>query len=192
MRRVMSDSIAKDQDNYYIHLARYMFAARQFSPRSIVLEIGCGSGYGARLLSDFSSEVDAYDISSSELKLEWDYFQEKDNLFFYDTLPEKKYDFIVSFEVIEHIDNSNIEEYFKNIKTRLVDGGVCFLSTPRAIPYKERSKNRQEQHVHEYSAKEFKETLSQHFTNVFLFSQNDSIISTQNPEMAWNLVAICT
>ena len=155
----MSDSIAKDQDNYYIHLARYMFAARQFSPRSIVLEIGCGSGYGARLLSDFSSEVDAYDISSSELKLEWDYFQEKDNLFFYDTLPEKKYDFIVSFEVIEHIDNSNIEEYFKNIKTRLVDGGVCFLSTPRAIPYKERSKNRQKEHVYDILLKNLKNFL---------------------------------
>jgi SAM-dependent methyltransferase len=125
MRRVLPSQIFESQDNYLIHLARYMFAARQLSPDSKVLEIGCGSGYGARLLSDFSSEVDAYDISSSELKLEWDYFQEKDNLFFYDTLPEKKYDFIVSFEVIEHIDNSNIEEYFKNIKTRLVDGGYA-------------------------------------------------------------------
>jgi len=159
MRRVLPSQIFESQDNYLIHLARYMFAARQLSPDSKVLEIGCGSGYGARLLSDFSSEVDAYDISSSELKLEWDYFQEKDNLFFYDTLPEKKYDFIVSFEVIEHIDNSNIEEYFKNIKTRLVDGGVCFLSTPRAIPYKERSKNRQKEHVYDILLKNLKNFL---------------------------------
>ena len=38
---------------------------------------------------------------------------------------------------------------------------------------------------------EFKELLNRYFTNVFLFSQNDAIISSQNPQMAWNLVAIC-
>jgi 2-polyprenyl-3-methyl-5-hydroxy-6-metoxy-1,4-benzoquinol methylase len=190
MRRVMSEEIGKDQDNYHIHLARYMFAARQFSSSSTVLEIGCGSGYGARLLSDFALEVDAYDIASEELNQKWASYQ-KSNLGYHNSLPNKKYDFIVSFEVVEHVNESDLKEYFNNIKTRLKKNGVVFLSTPRAIPFKDRSKNRQKEHIYEYSPEEFKELLKNYFNNVFLFSQNDAIISTQNPQMAWNLVAIC-
>ena len=72
------------------------------------------------------------------------------------------------------------------------DNGSLFISTPRYIPYEERSQNRKDYHLKEYTYDEYKELLNKHFHNVFIFSQNDSIISMQNPKMAWNFVAICT
>ena len=192
MRRVSISKHGVDLDNHFYHLARYMFAARQIDKTDKVLDFGCGTGYGARLLSDFAESVYAFD-KDTKLVEEQNKFK-KDNLIFCKTLPEcsNKFDKVVSFEVVEHIELANVNHYFNNIKKRMKNNGVLFISTPRAVPFENRSLNRQREHVYEYSPQEFRELLKSHFTNVFLFSQNDSSIGYHNPEMAWNLVAICT
>lgn len=189
MRRVNLYEVGVDQDNLFIHLARYMFVLRQLKKSDRLLEIGCGTGYGARLLSDRCQQVVATD-TAGELPEIWNQYK-KENLIFSPKLPNDKFDVVVSFEVVEHIAEIELESYFQNIKSRLRDGGVAYMSTPRALPFEERSKNRQIEHVKEYSASEFRDLLEKQFKNVFLFAQNDGIISTQNPDMAWNLVAIC-
>lgn len=190
MRRVNPYIIGSDQDNYFIHLARYMFCARQLKKTDIVLEIGCGTGYGARLLSDFASEVYALDQDKT-LGKSWEHF-EKNNLQFIKKIPKIKFDIIVSYEVVEHISEDKVDYFLHTIKQHLKPTGCLFISTPRALPMKERSKNRQLEHKKEYSPNEFRHLLEKYFSRVFLFAQNDSVISYQNLKMAWNLVAICT
>lgn len=190
MRRVNPFFAGESQDNYFIHLARYMLVIRQLSGSEKVLEIGCGVGYGARLIADVAKSVDAFDIENN-LAVEWKKFDKK-NLNFVEKLPHEKYDVIISFEVIEHIEDHLLDEYFKNILSRLSDDGVAYISTPRAIPFEQRSKNRQIEHVYEYSPDEFRNILKKYFKNVFIFAQNDGIISTQNINLSWNMVAICT
>jgi cyclopropane fatty-acyl-phospholipid synthase-like methyltransferase len=189
MRRVNPFNIGSDQDNYFIHLARYMWVVRQLKKTDSLLEIGCGVGYGSRLLSDHCEFVVAQD-QETRLTNEWDKLK-TENLKFTNDLPDKKFDVVVSFEVIEHVVPEKADEFVSMIKSKLKDRGVLYCSTPRAVPFEQRSKNRQIEHPIEYSPKEFKAILNKHFKNVFLFSQNDGIISMQNPEMAWNLVAIC-
>lgn len=189
MRRVNLYEVGVDQDNLFIHLARYMFVLRQLKKSDRVLEIGCGTGYGARLLSDRCQQVIATD-AAGELQEIWNQYK-KENLIFSPQLPNDQFDVVVSFEVVEHIAEVELDSYFQNIKSRLREGGVVYMSTPRALPFEERSKNRQIEHVKEYSASEFRALLEKQFKNVFLFAQNDGVISTQNPDMAWNLVAIC-
>jgi cyclopropane fatty-acyl-phospholipid synthase-like methyltransferase len=189
MRRVNLYDIGSDQDNLFIHLARYMFVLRQLKITDRVLEIGCGTGYGSRLLADKCAKVVATD-QACELKELWDRYK-KENLTFSLDIPDELYDVVVSFEVIEHIPEAELSNYFQKIKSRLTREGVVYMSTPRALPFEERSRNRQLEHVKEYSPKEFRDLLEKYFRRVFLFSQNDGIISTQNPDMAWNLVAIC-
>ena len=191
MRRVHPKEIGYEQDNYYIHLARYMFLLRQVRPEYTILEIGCGTGYGSRLLADKAKKVIATDKASFELRNSWDAIS-KENLIFTDIIPDELFDIVVSFEVVEHIPVSELSEYFSTIKSHLKSTGVVFLSTPRALPFEERSKNRQLEHIKEYEFIEFRTLLDENFKNVFIFSQNDSIISSQSPNMAWNFVAICT
>jgi len=193
MRRVNPFEIGAEQDNYFIHIARYLFCARQLKKTDSVLEIGCGFGYGARLLADYAKQVFAHDKEQG-LDVFWKKFNQP-NLFFMNDFNElnalKKFDVVVSFEVVEHIEEKKLDQYFKLIKNHLKPKGTLFISTPRALPFEQRSKNRQLEHKKEYSPNEFRELLEKYFTSVFLFSQNDSVISTQNYEMAWNLVAIC-
>lgn len=189
MRRVNPVDFGADQDNYFIHLARYMFCARQIKKTDIVFELGCGTGYGARLLSDFAQKVYATDIS--DLSEVWNEYGKSNLLFLKDMNPPEKVDVVVSYEVVEHIGSDLLEAYFTRIKNTLKQNGVVFMSTPRAIPFEERSENRQKEHAHEYAPDEFKALLEKHFSNVFLFAQNDSVIGSQNINMAWNLVAIC-
>ena len=192
MRRVDISRHGFDQDNYFIHLARYMFAARQLRKDFRVIEIGCGTGYGARLLSDFCSEVSAIDEDYENLENSWSDFN-KTNLKFYKTVPEgEKYDAVISFEVVEHIHLDEIDSYFETIKSLMNVHSTLHISTPRALPFNERGTNRQKHHIYEYNYEEFQSLLQKYFYNSYIFSQNDSIIGSQNPQMAWNFVAICT
>jgi SAM-dependent methyltransferase len=46
------------------------------------------------------------------------------------TLPRDKYDVIVSFEVLEHVEPAHSYSMLKGMKERLADGGDIFISTP--------------------------------------------------------------
>jgi protein-L-isoaspartate O-methyltransferase len=74
MRRVNLYEVGVDQDNLFIQLARYMFVLRQLKKSDRVLEIGCGTGYGARLLSDRCQQVIATD-AAGELQEIWSQYK---------------------------------------------------------------------------------------------------------------------
>lgn len=190
MRRVNPFDVGNDLDNLYIHLARYMFVCRQLTAKTKVLEIGCGTGYGSRLMANFCGSVVATD-NDPALGEYWKKLQQPNLLFTNEIEAGSQFDVIVSFEVIEHIREAELNGFFSVIKKHLATTGSVFLSTPRALPFEQRSKNRQLEHQREYSPSEFRSLLNKHFQHVFIFGQNDGIISTQNQEMAWNLVAIC-
>lgn len=191
MRRVNPSEIGIDQDNYHFHLARYLFVARHLQSTDSVLEVGCGVGYGARLLADTAQQVYAQDAETN-LESDWASFS-KSNLTFSTDLPNSgTYDCVVSLEVVEHIEPDDVPGYMATLKKYLSDTGFAVISTPRALPFEERSKNRQEFHAYEYSPSEFKALLQEHFENVFVFGQNDGVISIQNLECTWNMIALCT
>jgi 2-polyprenyl-3-methyl-5-hydroxy-6-metoxy-1,4-benzoquinol methylase len=189
MRRVNPYNVGEQQDNYYIHLARYMFVVRQLKATDTLLEIGCGTGYGSRLLADHCKSVTGTD-AAEELGEIWQKY-DRANLQFTKQMPTDNFDVVVCFEVIEHIPEEGASEFLVKLNGLMKESGVAFISTPRALPFEQRSRNRQLEHPKEYSPIEFRQLLEKHFSRVFLFGQNDGIISTQNPEMAWNLVAIC-
>ena len=81
MRLVNLDEVGVDKDNLFIHLARYMFVLRQLKKSDRVLEIGCGTGYGARLLSDRCQQVIATE-AAGELQQMWSQYK-KENLIFF-------------------------------------------------------------------------------------------------------------
>ena len=49
------------------HLVRYKFICRQLKKEWDVLELGCGTGYGAYLISKYCNHIDAHDMDTQLL-----------------------------------------------------------------------------------------------------------------------------
>jgi SAM-dependent methyltransferase len=94
------DGVRKD------HLARYDWAAHQLPPHSYVIDLGCGIGYGARILAEAGHTVFAVDIDAEAIEHAKAHFAHPNVEYVCAPaarvyLPEA--DAAVCFEVIEHL-----------------------------------------------------------------------------------------
>lgn len=160
---------------YLRHLAAYAVLAEPLVRNKRVLEIGCGSGYGADYLSKSASSIVAIDISPDGISYCQDKYG-KDNLIFMPAdglkLPFKSdsFDIVLSFQVIEHVDPRNVLNYLSEIKRVLNREGVFLVSTPnsrlRLLPFQ---KPWNPEHIREYKDEEFKKLLTHVFKEVKVY-----------------------
>ena len=166
---------------YLRHLAAYAVLAEPLVGNKRVLEIGCGSGYGANHLSKSASSIVATDISPEGISYCQDKYG-KDNPVFIPAdglkLPFKSdsFDIVLSFQVIEHIAPRKVLDYLSEIKRVLKHGeGVFLVSTPnsrlRLLPF-QRPWN--PEHKREYKDEELKKLLSRVFEEVKVYGLRGS------------------
>ena len=189
MKRIDFDAIDHTMEDLLYHLARYKFVGRLLKKDWNVLEVGCGTGYGSNFLSQFCNYINGCELDPELVAKAQNKFAQKKNLEYSYHPTKETYDAVVSLEVIEHMSVEHGEELLKFIDSKLANHGLAFISTPRKIDNP--SENRKQYHIHEYTHSEFLATLEKHFAKVIVFSQNDEIISSQNPDNAWNYMAIC-
>ncbi|OGD61558.1 hypothetical protein A3A71_04285 [Candidatus Berkelbacteria bacterium RIFCSPLOWO2_01_FULL_50_28] len=180
------------------HLARYQFAAHYLSPEDHVLDVPCGSGYGAALLSDHCSEVCGVDIYQPAIE-HADEFFDKDNTHFLvgdaehlDKLFPGRvvFEVITSFEGIEHLRNPR--SFLSGLQALLKASGKLIISTPRkphGSPY----------HLQEYSLEEYRALLEEYFSVEKMFGQIftdifDLSIRQEDPSAHthFNFIAVCS
>ncbi len=188
MKRINFDFPNDTMEDLLYHLARYKFVARQLKKSWDVLEVGCGTGYGSNLLTQFAKSVNATELDVSLLTRARERFT-RANLSYSDVPEKAGYDVVVCLEVIEHMSKDYGYKLLDHIDKYLKNKGIAFISTPRKID--NASDNRKKYHLHEYNHDEFRAMLEEKFDKVLLFSQNDEIISSQNFDNAWNYIAIC-
>jgi len=110
-------------------LNRYQYACRETGKK--VLDLGCGVGYGAQMLSKMGKEVVAVDVSSDAI----DYAKAKypgpsfviasgEKLPFSD----KYFDSVIAYDVIEHVEDQ--DAFLDEIRRVLKKEGTLFISTP--------------------------------------------------------------
>lgn len=197
MKRVDSNLIPKDYDNFSIHFARYKFVRTILKKNcKNILELGCGTGYGSAYLATQGYNVVAVD-NDKKLRKYWENnYSDIKNLKFLimeNFKNHMKFDCVLSLEVIEHLSKNHLNEYLDLVKNCILpEKGIFICSTPKYLPMRERTENRKKNHIKEYKFDEFEKLLLKYFKNVFIFSQNDEIISTQNYQNAWNYISICT
>jgi len=204
MKRVDFADLVKtpaDFQNMHYHLARYDFVKRQLSPDQVVLEIGCGTGYGTFFLSDAVKKIHGVDIDADVIDYAQKTFVQPQltysatNILETDEFVktrEKSCDTIVCFEVIEHMEREQALDLMARINTMKKDRGVAYISTPRYRPLNERTKNRQLHHVHEYTFAELQEDLKKIFKTNVILGQNEAAISAFNPASTYTYFAINT
>ncbi len=174
-------------DNYRAHLLVYQFMS-QFVKNKIVLDIGCGTGYGANYLAQ-QGAISVWGIDYSEDAIAYAKKHYKDAKLDYRCMnaesikfPNASFDVVTSSENLEHLPNPgrNIAE----IRRVLKKDGLLLLGTPNkevSSPGQEKSPN--PFHLKEFTYEELESLLKKHFRNVHIFENTLESPMTQGRKM---------
>ena len=157
------------------HLSRYRLAV-PFCKEKTVIELGCGSGYGTKLIAKSGAKkVYGIDIDELTIKYAKKFYSHKKITFIkasamHTKLPKNIADVIISFETIEHVTNPS--KMITEINRILKPGGLLIISTPN----KAMSLDDNPYHIKEFMLTEL-DSLLNGFTDLKYFGQGKSIIS---------------
>jgi cyclopropane fatty-acyl-phospholipid synthase-like methyltransferase len=170
-----------------VSMARYNFVNRTVNdPALSVLDFGCGSGYGTRILKERFRDVTSFDVYPDNyappgVKVIQDIKE----------IGKRKYDVVTCFEVIEHLEKTDQPKLMSDLANLVSDNGTLFISTVRRMDPPP-TENRKVEHKHELTFDELLAHCNMHFSNVFTFGQIDQVISTFYKENHYHFVFICT
>jgi 2-polyprenyl-3-methyl-5-hydroxy-6-metoxy-1,4-benzoquinol methylase/glycosyltransferase involved in cell wall biosynthesis len=161
---------------YQEHIARYLFAAQLCKGRQ-VLDVGCGVGYGSRILAQQgAAHVTAFDLSEDAIGHARKFYAHPAVDFRVESASAfqlgRTFDVITCFELIEHVPAEAQEEVLRRLAAHLAPDGVLFISTPRALEQK-----RSEFHTREYTQEEFQGALVRNFGHTAFFFENNHFAS---------------
>lgn len=151
------------------HTLRYTFA-RAFVKNKVVVDLGCGTGYGTQILAlNNSRKIYGVDSNAHAIEYAQKHYSHKKIIYKHQDgentkLPSSVADVVVAFEIIEHVENP--KKFLKEASRLLKPGGTLFLSTPN----NETSYGDNPYHVKEYSIQELKKMVSE-FPDVTWYGQ---------------------
>lgn len=185
---------ALDPDLEYTHEHRYRSILDLVRGKSVV-DFGSGAGYGSALLASTAENVVGFDVSEEAVKYATTTWP-KDNLTFTSSLREitaleNRIDVVVSFEMIEHVEDGS--EAIFLMKRLLRSNGVLILSTPNKSVYQDQLQRNNPFHLHEYYFEELADLLKSSFTFVDLYGQHFLATSMIFPlQRPIQLAQVCT
>lgn len=156
-------------------LARYHFVAPY--SQGIVLDVGCGRGYGFQLIQQHSAQQFGLDVSINFLReararepARAVVLGSGEKLPFLDGA----FNSIIAFEVIEHIQDDLA--FLHDLRRLACNDAFIAISTPnRLISSGNVTKPLNPFHMREYVAEEFYALLSQVFSSVIIYAQQDPV-----------------
>lgn len=160
------------------HTTNYIFA-KQFIESKVVLDVGCGCGFGCEYFARSGAKhVIGVDTSKETVKFAKTHYSavnldfvimDAQNLAFKDS----SFDMVTSFEVIEHL--HNVKNYLFEMRRVLKIDGVCTISTPnKKASSLGLKKPLRPFHIKEFYSKELYTLLSQYFKEVSVLGKRIS------------------
>ena len=165
----------------------YKHIAPRLAGMSHVLDVGCGTGFGALQLTPFAKEVWALDVDEEAVKFARDCMGNVKvihaDITIVPIIPDG-WDAVLMVEVLEHIEDYN--RALRTVRDLLVDGGKLYVTARNANA----DLRRNDLHLREWTAREFKAALSEHFGDVRLFDYTLEVEQAGDTRMT-PLVAVC-
>jgi len=155
------------------HIIRYEWALDKLQG-SQCLDAGCGSGYGTHFLANNGvDEIIGVDASEVAIRYCLKCWSDTSNVA-YRVMDVRRLDFddesfsaLVSFEVLEHLDDQGQEQFISEVARVLRPGGIALISCPNEF----RSVHRNPFHLKELSCDELSSLLGRHFGEVTMYGQ---------------------
>lgn len=172
----------------YEHLHRYLFASKFVENRK-VLDLGCGEGYGSKILSQQALQIAGIDIDAATIQsAQSKYGNQKIDFKVASAtqldFPDQSFDTVVCFELIEHLSATDQNLCLNEIKRVLKKDGQLIISTPNL----ENSKGDNPYHLKEFSKNEFHNFIHKYFPHTQTFQQKIHSGSLIWPEQKSNPV----
>ena len=157
----VSHQDSSDNFVYQRSMLAYVEAAKLISGK--VLEIGTGSGYGIDVIAKHADEfvtIDKFDSDHPGINTIKNVSFKKMEIPPFIGIPDNHFDFVISFQVIEHIKDDNF--YVQEIYRVLKPGGKFILTTPNI----KMSITRNPWHIREYTVSGLATLLLKSFNKV--------------------------
>ena len=152
------------------HVVRYSFAL-PYCYRKTVLDAGCQVGWGANLITYVANKVTFVDMNKKYIEMASTMRHmcpvEYSISNFEREFPEGKWDVIIAFEVIEHLEDPNL--FLSNIAKSLNPGGKLIFSVPHMVDNHE--------HKHVYDKKSIKDLIEKYFKIEEFYEQDKNPIN---------------
>ncbi len=156
---------------------KYLFAGKFLIGKN-VLDIGCGIGYGSKIMYDHKPQLEFFGCDKDENAIEYanskygKYIKFKKTNAHSMDFGDAYFDNVVSFETLEHTDDGN--SFIKELKRVLKKNGILILSTPNRIYDEKVGQNINPFHETLYSKEELHDLLSNHFKHVKILGQKET------------------
>ena len=166
------------------------------SAAQTVIEIGCGDGFGARIVRQEVRNLTITDYDPVFIDQftrlqhpKWEITAKTHDI---TVAPlEEKVDVIYSLDVLEHIPPTQEQKFLKNICLSLQHGGIAVIGMPSLESQIYASAESKQGHVNCKTAAQLQDSLKEFFQFVFIFSMNDEVVHTGFHGMAHYLIALC-
>lgn len=158
---ITSDKIPSDNPIHQRLLSAYYHA--QSFIKGELLELGCGEGRGVDLLAPLATSyigIDKIKPIIDDLKAKFPDHKFMDGVFPPFPFDDNQFDTIVTFQVIEHINED--EDFVKEIHRVLKPGGTALITTPNI----KMTLSRNPWHIREYNADQLTALCKQYFSEV--------------------------
>ncbi|MCB9148459.1 MAG: class I SAM-dependent methyltransferase [Caldilineaceae bacterium] len=156
---------------FYGHLSIYDFA-KQFTNNGVVLDVGCGAGYGAAYLKAHGASL-VYGIDYSEKAIAFDRFHFQDSGLEFRVMdatnitdfPERSFDLIFTSNTLEHI--PNVSAFLYKAWQLLKPSGTLLIAVPPITnEHFEYHNVINPYHLNIWSPRQWHHTISQYFAEI--------------------------
>ena len=177
-------------------LSRYKFVSKMLTGLERVLEVGCGDGFGSRVVAQVVGHLTAVDFDPELLESAALIASDRYPIEFrrHDMVKgpvQGRFNGVYSMDVFEHIEPQVEHRFLTNLVASLEPHGVCIIGTPSLESQAYASKYSKLGHVNCKTQSEFKVVMERHFHNVFIFSMNDEVVHTGFSKMSHYNLALC-
>lgn len=176
-------SLMGDAKHNLFVLARYKFCSKMLAGKDLVVEVGCGDGFGIPIMAQSVKQLICIDWDERSLEGCKRRLSHLKNVTYKkinlneETAPLNA-DALFSIDLIEHIDPSGETRFMENLCGLMKKESVLITGTPNIHAEQYASENSKRLHINLKNPKTLQELTLRYFKYEFSFGMNDEVLHT--------------